>query len=77
MILLWCMKITVKKDGKGFLAKVQDKIIDTFAWGETKEEAMKELSLVVESIMDIRLNEVERAKKAKKLIRKHQLTYAV
>jgi len=70
------MKIVVRKDGDGFLAQVQDKLIDTYAWGSTKEQAIRELILVVEAIVDIHLKEIEQANEAKKLLM-NQYSYAV
>ena len=62
------MKIVVTADGKGFLAKVKDKFIDTYAWGGTEAEAISELGKVVEALMDLRLEEIEKVRRAKKTI---------
>jgi len=71
------MKIIVEADGDGFLAKVSDKLINTFAWGKTQKEALAELLLVIESIMDIHQEEVQKAKQAKKMLLNQDIAYAV
>jgi len=61
------MWITIKKDWDWFLAEVegQDNI---FAYGETEEEARKELLWVVEMMMDYHLELVENERKIKNSI---------
>ena len=63
------MKIIVKKDTPGFLAKVayaknsEKKNPDSlYAWGETEEEAKKELLNVMDMVLDYRLELAENAR---------------
>ena len=45
------MKILVKKDGEGYLARVQGSA-NLFAYGLTRDQALEELSSVVDMTMD-------------------------
>ena len=45
------MKITIEKDGQGFLAKVIG-TDELYAFGFTQQEAIKELSNVIEMVAD-------------------------
>ena len=50
------MKIIIKKDGEGYLAKIKDhQNLFTFAY--SKKEAIRELNNVVEMIMDYHLEQ--------------------
>ena len=50
------MKILVKKDGGGYLARVQGST-NLFAYGLTKDQALEELSGVVDMTMDYHLEQ--------------------
>lgn len=67
------MKVVITADGTGFLAKIKDKLVDTYAWGSTEEEAVAELEKVVEALMDLRLEEIEKVRRAKKTIAQYAL----
>jgi hypothetical protein len=58
---------TIEKDGEGYLAKIiwRD---DIYAYGFTEEEAKKELLNVVEMLMDIHLEQVEKERNFKKIL---------
>ncbi len=71
------MKIIVEADGDGFLAKINDNLLDTFAWGKTKKEALSDLFLVVESIIEIHRDEIEKGEEAKKMLLDQNFSYAV
>lgn len=58
---------TIDKDGEGYLAKVIGRD-DVYAYGLTEEEAKKELLSVVEMLMDIHLERVEKERSLKKLL---------
>ena len=50
------MKIIIKKDGEGYLAKIKDHQ-NLFAFAYSKKEAIIELNNVVEMIMDYHLEQ--------------------
>ena len=50
------MKIIIKKDGEGYLAKIKDHQ-NLFAFAYSKKEAIRELNNVVEMIMDYHLEQ--------------------
>ena len=58
------MKIEVKQDGDGYLAKVRGQT-NLFAFGYSEEEALKELANVVDMIMDYHLEQVEMERKVR------------
>lgn len=58
------MKITVRKDGEGYLAEVKGQP-HLFAWGKTKSEAKTELGNVTEMMLDYHLEQVEIERKVK------------
>ena len=70
------MKIVVKKDGDGFLAKVTGTVHGLFAYGTTKELALKELRGVLDMVMDIQLEELEQQRQIRNSVDK-RLSYAV
>jgi predicted RNase H-like HicB family nuclease len=51
-------KVVVEKDQPGFLAKITGKE-GIVAWGETREEALKEMEYVLDALIDIQLEEIE------------------
>jgi predicted RNase H-like HicB family nuclease len=50
------MKITIEKDGKGYLAQVEG-APELYAFGYTEQECLRELSNVVEMVADTYLPE--------------------
>ena len=52
------MAIEVNKDGEGFLAKICGRD-NLYAFGFTKEEALKELGNVTEMIADYKLDHIK------------------
>jgi len=50
------MKIIVKKDGEGYLACVRG-VDNLFAYGLTKQQAVRELSLVISMTEDFQSSE--------------------
>lgn len=58
------MKIEVKQDGDGYLAKVRGRK-NLFAYGLSEKEALRELSNVVEMIMDYHLEQIEVERKVR------------
>jgi len=69
------MYTIIKKDGVGFLAEVKG-MKNLFAYGETKEEAKKELFSVIEMMMDYHLEQLEVERKLKNQLLK-EISYAV
>ncbi len=57
--------ISVKKDGDGFLAVVDGLEDDLYAHDNTEEKAVKGLYAVIEMLMDIHLEALEKERKAK------------
>ena len=70
------MKISVKKDGDGYLAVVLGTPHGLFTWGHTKEEALQELHGVLEVMMDISIEQLEEQRKLKNNLQK-RLSHAV
>ena len=70
------MKIEIKKDGEGYLAKIkgQDNL---FAFAYSKQEVISELKNVVEMIMDFHLEQLNIERLAKKEIENLQSMYAI
>jgi len=58
------MRIKVRKDGKGYLAEVQDQP-HLFAWGLAKDDAKEELAKVADMMLDYHLEQVEIERKVK------------
>ena len=68
------MKIEVKPDGDGFLAKVRGRK-NLFAFGYSEEETLKELGNVVDMVMDFHLEQVETERKVRSQLQ--QMAHAV
>jgi hypothetical protein len=63
------MKIEVKQDGDGYLAKVGGRT-NLFAFGCSEKEALTELGNVVEMMMDYHLEQVEVERKVRNQLQK-------
>ncbi|MEA2067934.1 MAG: hypothetical protein U9P12_01925 [Verrucomicrobiota bacterium] len=63
------MKIEVKQDGDGYLAKVRGRK-NLFAFGYSEKEALKELGNVVDMMMDYHLEQVETERKVRNQLQK-------
>ena len=63
------MKIEVKQDGDGYLAKVGGRK-NLFAFGYSEKEALMELGNVVEMMMDYHLEQVEVERKVRNQLQK-------
>lgn len=61
------MKITVRKDGEGYLAEVKGHP-HLFAWATTKPDARVELKNVVEMMLDYHLEQIEAERKVRTLL---------
>lgn len=70
------MKIRIQKDGNGFTASVEG-FDNLFAHGATSEEARQELLYVIEMMMDIHIEELEKERKIKEKLLKNDIAYAV
>ena len=70
------MKILVKEDGEGFLARVRGSN-NLFAYGLTKDEALEELSNVIDMTMDFHLEQVEIERHARHELETNRAAYAV
>jgi len=70
------MKILVKEDGKGFLARVRGSD-NLFAYGLTRENALDELSSVIDMTMDFHLEQVEVERHARQELMTNRAAYAV
>ena len=70
------MKILVKKDGGGYLARVQGST-NLFAYGLTKDQALEELSGVVDMTMDYHLEQVNVERQALRELLNTRLAYAL
>ncbi|MEI7511577.1 MAG: hypothetical protein WCJ84_05450 [Candidatus Peregrinibacteria bacterium] len=55
------MNITIIPDGDGYLAEVQEAPNTLYAFGYTEQEALKELSFVVEMVADTFLPSVQKS----------------
>ncbi len=63
------MKIEVKQDGDGYLAKVRGRK-NLFAFGYSEKEALQELGNVVDMMMDYHLEQVEMERKIRNQLQK-------
>ena len=70
------MKILVKEDGEGYLARVRGSM-NLFAYGLTKEEALEELANVIDMTMDFHLEQVEIERRARHELETNRAAYAV
>lgn len=70
------MKIIVKEDGEGFLARVRGSD-NLFAYGLTREEALDELSGVIEMTMDYHLEQIDIERRARQELLTNRAAYAV
>lgn len=70
------MKILVKEDGEGYLARVRGSE-NLFAYGLTKEEALNELSGVIDMTMDYHLEQVDIERRARRELIENRAAYAV
>jgi len=70
------MKIFLKEDGDGFLARVRG-AQNLFAFGRSKKEALDELSNVIDMMMDFHLEQVDRERRAKNALLTEREAYAV
>lgn len=70
------MKILVKEDGEGFLARVRGSD-NLYAYGLTREEALNELSNVIEMTMDYHLEQVDLERRARQELLTNREAYAV
>ncbi len=70
------MKILVKKDGEGYLARVQGSA-NLFAYGLTRDQALEELSGVVDMTMDYHLEQVDVERQALRELLNTRLAYAL
>lgn len=70
------MKILVKEDGEGYLARVRGSD-NLFAYGLTKEEALDELSGVIDMTMDYHLEQVDVERRARQELMTNRASYAV
>lgn len=70
------MKILVKEDGEGYLARVRGSE-NLFAYGLTKDEALDELSGVIDMTMDYHLEQVEIERRARQELTTNRAAYAV
>lgn len=70
------MKLIVKEDGEGYLARVRGSE-NLFAYGLTKDEALDELSCVIDMTMDYHLEQLEIERRARNELMTRRATYAV
>jgi len=70
------MKLVVKEDGEGYLVRVQG-VDNLFAYGLTKDEALDELSGVIDMTMDYHLEQVEIERRARQELTTNRAAYAV
>lgn len=70
------MKILVRDDGEGYLARVRGSD-NLYAFGLSREEALDELSNVIEMTMDYHLEQVEIDRRAKRELLENRAAYAV
>jgi len=70
------MKIIVKEDGEGYLARVRG-ADNLFAYGLSREEALDELASVIEMTMDYHLEQVDIERRARKELLTNRAAYAV
>lgn len=70
------MKILVKEDGEGYMARVRG-ADNLFAYGLTKDEALDELSGVIDMTMDYHLEQVEIERRARHELTANRASYAL
>ena len=70
------MKILVKEDGEGYLARVRGSD-NLFAYGLTREQSLDELSGVIDMTMDFHLEQVEIERRARQELVTNREAYAV
>jgi len=70
------MKILLKEDGEGYLARVRGSD-NLFAYGLTREQALDELSTVLDMIMDYHLEQIEVERHARQELMTNRAAYAV
>ncbi|VGO17449.1 hypothetical protein PDESU_06045 [Pontiella desulfatans] len=70
------MKILVKEDGEGYMARVRGSD-NLFAYGFTKEEALDELSGVIDMTMDYHLEQVDIERRARQELMENRAAYAL
>ncbi len=70
------MKILVKEDGDGFLARVRGSQ-NLFAFGTTQKRALNELSNIIDMMMDFHLEQIEQERHAKQALLNERGAYGV
>ncbi len=70
------MKLIVKEDGEGYLVRVRG-ADNLFAYGLTKDDALDELSSVIDMTMDFHLEQVEVERRARQELTTNRVAYAV
>ena len=70
------MKILVKADGEGYLARVRGSD-NLYAYGVSREEALDELSHVIDMTMDYHLEQVDLERRARQELMTNRAAYAV
>jgi len=70
------MKILIKEDGEGWLARVRGSD-NLYAYGLSREEALDELTSVIEMTMDYHLEQVDIERRAKQELLTNRVAYAV
>jgi hypothetical protein len=70
------MKVIVKEDGEGYLARVRGSAT-LYAYGLTRDQAIDELSGVLDMTMDYHLEQVDIERRAKHEILTNRAAYAI
>jgi len=70
------MNILLKEDGDGYLARLRGSG-NLFAYGSTREQALDELSGVIDMMMDFHLEQVEIERHARQELLSNRAAYAV
>ncbi|MDP6630382.1 MAG: hypothetical protein QGH42_08330 [Kiritimatiellia bacterium] len=70
------MRIMVKEDGEGYLARVRGSQ-NLYAYGLTQEQALDELSSVIDMTMDYHLEQVDIERRARQELLTRRAAYAV
>lgn len=70
------MEIIMKKDGEWYIAEIKSKP-NIYAFAYTKEEALDELTNVVDMMLDFYSQEMSFQKKVKKILTEKSYTYAI
>ena len=70
------MKIVVKEDGEGYLARVRGSD-NLYAYGVNREEALDELAIVIDMTMDYHLEQVDLERRARQELLTNRAAYAV